>query len=91
MVPALRGEPQPARELLYWEFHERGFSQAVRSGRWKAVRPRSADAPLELYDLDADPAESRDLAADEPEVAQRLAALMAGARTRSEHWPGPGR
>jgi len=37
---------------------------------------------LELYDLEADIAESRDLAAAHPEVVQRLQALADGARAR---------
>ena len=44
---------QPTHEFLYWEFHERGFQQAVRMGHWKAVR--LAKEPLELYNLAAIP------------------------------------
>ena len=44
------GRPQPAHEFMYWEFHERGFQQAVRMGNWKAVR-LAKDKPLELYNL----------------------------------------
>ena len=29
-------QTQPTHAFLYWEFHERGFQQAVRMGRWKA-------------------------------------------------------
>ena len=50
---ALAGQAQPGHEFLYWEFHERGFQQAVRMGDWKAVR-LAKDAPLELYDLKTD-------------------------------------
>ena len=39
-----RGSPQPAATHLYWEFHERGFQQAVRMGRWKAVRLKNGAA-----------------------------------------------
>ena len=38
MARALRGQAQPAQPFLYWEFHERGFQQAVRMGRWKGLR-----------------------------------------------------
>jgi arylsulfatase A len=38
MARTLRGEKQPGQAFLYWEFHERGFQQAVRMGRWKAIR-----------------------------------------------------
>ena len=50
MARALKGQQQPTHEFMYWEFHERGFQQAVRMGHWKAVRLKK-DAPLELYDL----------------------------------------
>ena len=57
MTRALRGEPQPTHDYFYWEFHERGFQQAVRMGAWKAIRLKN-DAPLELYNLDTDPFEA---------------------------------
>ena len=57
MLPTLLGQPQTNHhEFLYWEFHERGFQQAVRMGDWKAVRLKSG-APLELYNLKTDIAE----------------------------------
>ncbi len=64
MARALRGEQQPTHEFMYWEFHERGFQQAVRMGNWKAVRLKK-DAPLELYDLPDDPYEQRNVASDQ--------------------------
>ena len=33
MARALRGESQPTHPYFYWEFHERGFQQAVRMGQ----------------------------------------------------------
>ena len=87
MARALRGQPQPSHENLYWEFHERGFQQAVRMGRWKGVRLKK-DAPLELYDLDADRNEERDLAAANPDVVAKIEAYLRTARTPSERWPG---
>ena len=50
---AISGSAQNQRDYLYWEFHERGFKTAVRSGRWKAVRT-AWNAPVELYDLVTD-------------------------------------
>jgi arylsulfatase A-like enzyme len=82
-APALFGRSLPKREYLYWEFHERGFSQAVRMGRWKGVK-KNAEAPVELYDLEADIGETNDLAKDNPAVAARIAEIMRTART-----PGP--
>ena len=86
MVRALRGQPQPAHEFLYWEFHERGFQQAVRMGRWKAVRP-SKDATLEIYDLQTDPAERVNVASGHPEVVAQIEAYLRTARTDSAQWP----
>jgi len=33
---------------FYWEFHERGFEQAIRMGKWKAVR-HGLNQPIEPY------------------------------------------
>lgn len=70
------------------------YTTAVRWGRWKAVRhapgrtPTIADnqALFELYDLSADPAETRNVAALNPAVARRLQAYL-----RSAHSPAPKR
>lgn len=86
MLRALRGEPQPTHDFFYWEFHERGFDQAVRHGNWKAVR-RGADARLELYDLASDPGERHDVAAAHLDVIARIKRYLATARIESELWP----
>ena len=87
MTRALRGQPQPTHDFLYWEFHERGFQQAVRAGRWKAVRLAKA-APLELYDLESDPHEERDVAAGNPGVVAKIEQYLRSARTESARWVG---
>ena len=87
MTRALRGEPQTTHPFLYWEFHERGFQQAVRMGQWKAVRLKPR-APLELYDLANDAGEERDRAAAHPDVVRSVEAYLATARTASARWPG---
>jgi arylsulfatase A len=86
MARTLRGEPQPTSEFLYWEFHERGFQQAVRMGRWKGVRLKK-DGPLELYDLEVDLAEQRDVATVQPDVVARIEKYLLTARTDSSLWP----
>lgn len=86
MDRALRGQRQPAHEFLYWEFHERGFQQAVRMGRWKAVR-LAKDAPLEIYDLESDPREQRNVAASQPRIVRQIETYLETARTDSARWP----
>jgi arylsulfatase A-like enzyme len=87
MARALRGEQQPTHDFFYWEFHERGFQQAVRMGTWKAVRLKPG-APLELFDLANDPAEAKDVAAAHPDVVATIEKYLSTARTPSERWPG---
>lgn len=89
--PLLEGRKR-AREpgYLYWEAHGgTGFSQAARMGRWKAVRHKSLEAPIELYDLEADPAESRNLADREPQARRRLEEILRAARSDSADYPVP--
>jgi arylsulfatase A-like enzyme len=83
-LPAAVGREQAAHELLYWEFYEGGFSQAVRFGRWKAVRAGEGDKPIEIYDLETDPGEHVDVAAAHPDLVARAQAYMA-----REHVPSP--
>lgn len=86
VVRVLRGERQPAPEFLYWEFHERGFQQAVRMGKWKALRLKPGD-PLELYDLERDPSEQHNVAAANPKIVASIEGYLKTARTESPHWP----
>jgi arylsulfatase A-like enzyme len=83
VVPALlgaaAGRKQPAHEVMYWEGSR---SRAVRAGRWKAIRKTRPRAKLELYDLETDVAETRDVAADHPAIAAKLAAYMDKAHTK---------
>jgi arylsulfatase A-like enzyme len=85
-VPALTGQPPPERPPLYWEFHERGFKQAVRFGKWKAVRT-APGRPVELYDLSADPGERRDVSAGQPGEVEQARRLMSSLRTDSPLFP----
>jgi arylsulfatase A-like enzyme len=86
MVPALLGQPQRNHEYLYWEFHERGFSQAVRMGDWKGVR-NGLNHPVELYNLKTDIAEANNVAAAHPDVVKKISEIMHSARTDSKAFP----
>lgn len=71
---------------LYFEFHERGFTQAARIGDWKAVR-LGTKLPIELYDLKTDVGEQHDVAAQHPDVVKRFEDYLKSARTDSQIWP----
>ncbi len=51
-VSTLTGNPPEKKwarnSRLYWEFHERGSAQAVRFGKWKAIRKPMFTGPIEL-------------------------------------------
>jgi arylsulfatase A-like enzyme len=89
-APTLRGDvrAQKAHEFLYWEFHERGFSQAaLYQGRWKGIRESTPSAPLALYDLHADIGEAADVAARHPEIVAKIDTYLKTARSESADWP----
>ena len=94
VVPVLLAPPgKPAaiapHKFMYWEFHEGGFSQAVRMGHWKAVRKKFG-RPLELYDLKTDLGETTNVAEKHPKIVAKIEAYLATARTPSAKWPaGP--
>lgn len=88
IVPTILSQGrQRQHEFMYWEFHEgRTSSQAVRMGPWKAVR-KAPNAPLQLYDLPADPGEEHNRASEHPDIVAKIADYLKTARTESRHWP----
>ncbi|HVK59612.1 MAG TPA: arylsulfatase [Candidatus Kapabacteria bacterium] len=82
------GPAQRHHHHLYFEFHEGGFSQAViLDGRWKGIRMKRLDAPIQIYDLHTDPGETRDLAATHLSVLKEVELLFRTERTDSPLWP----
>jgi arylsulfatase A-like enzyme len=86
VLPVLLGREAKPHDFFYWEFHERGSKQAVRTGDWKAVR-LAPGAPLELYNLGSDLGETNNVAAQNPAVVTKIEAYLKSARTASERWP----
>ena len=89
IVPTLMGQAnkQKQHEYLYWEFHERGKKQAIRLGKWKAIRQNLAkdrNAPIELYDLTRDIGEDNNIADAHPDIVGRIKPLFTSARVESE-------
>ena len=89
LADTLLGNAQPEREFLYREFPAYGGQQAVWKGKWKGIRQNMLNKknpnPLktELYDLSADISESKDVAAEHPEVVAKIEALMKSERVPS--------
>ncbi len=88
VAPTLFGKTQDANRPLYWESFggKEGFHQAVRTGRWKAVR-HGLDGPIELYDLTADVGEARNVAAANPDVVKKIETFLSSCRTDAIEYP----
>ncbi len=90
-VQSMLGKKQKKQhEYLYWEFHEQGGKQAVRSGNWKGVRlnvDKDPNGPVELYNLAADPAETANIAKDHPEIVNKIEDIMSRAHKPSDVFP----
>tara|TARA_R110002049_G_scaffold285698_2_gene466826 strand:- start:36791 stop:38095 length:1305 start_codon:yes stop_codon:yes gene_type:complete len=92
MLPTLMGntDEQKKHDYLYWEFGELGSMRALRHGKWKLVQrdlKKKQSLPVELYNLQKDPAETTDLAENNTKVLKRLTKIMDSARTTNEVFP----
>ncbi|MAT48017.1 MAG: N-acetylgalactosamine-6-sulfatase [Verrucomicrobiaceae bacterium] len=89
-LSTLLGKPQKQHDYLYWEFFEGGGKRAVRIGKWKAVQNqvnrKGQNAPIEIYDLENDRAETSNLAAQSSELITRVRRIFKEAHTPSPLW-----
>lgn len=97
ILPTLLGLPAPEdQRYLFWMRREGGlkyFGQdyyAVRRGPWKLMH-NSPFEPYQLFNLEADPAEQRDLSKEEPRVLQELIRVLQAhlQRAGSVPWQKP--
>jgi arylsulfatase len=88
-APTLLGRSQEPRPFLYREFAGYTGQQAVWMGPWKAIRRDLAKGvkKTELYNLDADIGESKDVAADNPEIVKQAEAVMTRQHEPSKLFP----
>ena len=90
ILPALFGEEMPPPEYLF--SNDRGQQGVIYQGRWKLlIEPgwyvHTIAAPgiaYELYDLQNDPAETKNLAEKFPDIVQKLSAESAAWQQRCE-------
>jgi uncharacterized sulfatase len=67
LIPYLRGEAEgPPHDTLYWRWIAQS---AVREGRWKYLRGGAREY---LFDIETDREEKHNLAANHPEIVERL-------------------
>ena len=71
------GASRPRAKPLFWRVSSEKASPAIRDGKWKMhLNRRGANAKAELFDLSSDPSESRNVAADHPDVVKKLKAKL---------------
>ena len=92
LLPHLTGEKADApHESLAWRF---GPQKAIRRGKWKLVDFRDFEAKTQsgwqLFDLDADISESKNLATEHPELVAELSKAWDdwNAKNVAPLWPG---
>lgn len=94
----LLGAKDEGREFLYREFPAYDGQQALWLGeKWKAIRqgikPRkkkgNPELTIELYDLENDIGESKDVASQHPEIVAKAAEMMKSERVPSEEFAFP--
>ncbi len=91
ILPTLTSKgKQQEHPFLYWEFHEEGGRQAVRMENWKGVRQnviKDPNSPIELYDLNQDPGETKNVAAEHKDVVERIKTIMQREHVENNDFP----
>jgi arylsulfatase A-like enzyme len=77
-LPTLLDKKQKQHEYLYWEFPENEGQQALRMGKWKAVRTdlKKGNVKTQLYDLSVDIAEQHDVSQKNPKIIKKVESLF---------------
>ncbi|MCA9079541.1 MAG: sulfatase-like hydrolase/transferase [Planctomycetaceae bacterium] len=77
LLPLLKGEISSLPERsLHWRNQGPRGPISIRRGPWKLIHQRGDSPTPELYNLDDDIAETRDVAAEHPELVGELSAAM---------------
>jgi arylsulfatase A-like enzyme len=93
LVSTLRGEVAQdkwkRKSRLYWEIYEGKSAQAVRFGKWKAIRSPMFTGEIELYDLSWDHDESRNYAPRRPDLVRHATNLLDRTHQPDPNWKVP--
>ncbi|HPD15622.1 MAG TPA: sulfatase-like hydrolase/transferase [Planctomycetota bacterium] len=73
LAPVIQGKAESVRDTIFLAYL--GIQRAVRRGNWKLIRYPQVNR-TQLFDLEADPHETRDMSAD-PAQATRVKELLA--------------
>lgn len=77
-IPLVDGRFQPGEDrTIFAETLRFADKRGIRTGRWKLIEDRENGA-VSLYDLEMDPGESRDAAADNPDVFRKMKGVLDG-------------
>ena len=86
LVPTLMGKKtQKKHDYLYWEFPAYKGQQAVRMGKWKAIRRDiyEGNLAIELYDLESDIQELNNVADQHMDIVKKITIILDKAHTPS--------
>lgn len=95
LAPTLTGKGrQREHDFLFFEFHEgQTWQSIVWADRTKAIRRKIGTPnpqPIEIYDLAKDPTESRDIAAERPDLVRKAERIFREEHVPNEAFPLPG-
>lgn len=82
LVPVLKDPKARVRDHAYHAYPKSKLGRAIRTERyrlveWKKIGQKQSEAEYELYDYEADPLETRNLAAAKPDIVKQLKAVLA--------------
>lgn len=90
LIPTLKGTPPKGqwdrKSPLYWELYEGPTAQAVRFGKWKAIRSPAFTGAVELFDLSNDFEEKRDYSQRRADLLKHATNLLNKYHQPNPHW-----
>ncbi|MBA4065624.1 MAG: N-acetylgalactosamine-6-sulfatase [Isosphaera sp.] len=93
LVPALKGGEEKdqwrRKSPLYWETYEGPTAQAVRFGKWKAIRSPMLTGEVELYDMSNDTGEKSDYSKRRPDLTRHAKNLLDKHHQPDPRWKVP--